>query len=328
MGTYTCQCGARYKLPAGAGGRQARCKRCGEAFIIPHEAAEPETIPIAGDDVEAAAAEAARSPAVRTSARVRSDDELVNIGRSSLTGNQPARGFWQDVGWTFLLFTDPGNLITLLIVAFLYGLIPIVRMAGCIGAVCLIIIYGWLFAFWFNVITEAASGEETLPRIGMIDGVVDDILLPLLKFFGATVLASTPVILLTLAVHKFGWRVSLDPPGPVMLTAMMASAFILPMILLVVSLGGFASLGRLDLIAMTIARTFVPYFAVCVLFCATAAMHTHADQIIGAVIKGGGGKAALYVLAAVLQAYFGIVSMRIVGLYYHHYKQRFEWSWS
>jgi len=28
-----------------------------------------------------------------------------------------------------------------------------------------------------------------------------------------------------------------------------------------------------------------------------------------------------------IEVYFTIVAMRTVGLYYHHFKERFAWSW-
>ena len=40
MPTYTCTCGARYKLPEGSGGKRARCKKCGVVFTIPEEPLE------------------------------------------------------------------------------------------------------------------------------------------------------------------------------------------------------------------------------------------------------------------------------------------------
>jgi hypothetical protein len=66
---------------------------------------------------------------------------------------------------------------------------------------------------------------------------------------------------------------------------------------------------------------------VCVLVGTTAALQGNAVQLTRAVFTGGGGLVVTFAVAPLLQAYFGVVSMRIVGLYYHHFKKRFAWSW-
>jgi hypothetical protein len=100
------------------------------------------------------------------------------------------------------------------------------------------------------------------------------------------------------------------------------------MLLLVIAIGGFSSILRMDLIAKTIVRTFLPYLAVVTLFAATWALETYAEEL--AVKVTGGGFQKLWitnVVSALAAAYFSIVSMWIVGLYYHHFKGRFAWSW-
>ena len=100
-----------------------------------------------------------------------------------------------------------------------------------------------------------------------------------------------------------------------------------PMVLLVVAVGGFAGLGRVDLILATIARTFLPYVAVCLLVGATAGLNTYSDGLVAATLGRRGGWIVASCVAAMMKAYFGVASMRIVGLYYHHFKHRFAWSW-
>ena len=100
------------------------------------------------------------------------------------------------------------------------------------------------------------------------------------------------------------------------------------MLLLVIAIGGFSSVWRIDLIVQTIVRTFLPYLAVCLLFGGAWALEYKGQELIVRVTGGAlRGFWLTTVLSALVSAYFGIVGMWIVGLYYHHFKSRFAWSW-
>ncbi|MCH8853592.1 MAG: hypothetical protein IID41_13210, partial [Planctomycetes bacterium] len=49
-------------------------------------------------------------------------------------------------------------------------------------------------------------------------------------------------------------------------------------------------------------------------------------------LSSSGGKAsehpiALMCVLQVLELYFWVLVMRFIGLYYHHFKSRFAWTW-
>jgi len=99
-----------------------------------------------------------------------------------------------------------------------------------------------------------------------------------------------------------------------------------------VALGGFATLYRLDLIVLTIIKTLPIYlFTVALMFGAV-----FIEEKLLVAVSGGpqrpmsgtaGGILALHVLSRGLDIYLNIVLMRLIGLYYHHFKDRFAWSW-
>jgi prepilin signal peptidase PulO-like enzyme (type II secretory pathway) len=91
-----------------------------------------------------------------------------------------------------------------------------------------------------------------------------------------------------------------------------------PMMLLVVALGGIRSLIRFDLMMLTIAKTF-PAYALVVVF-------AYVGVVGPALLPEDVGLAAWAALLAV-EVYAGIFTMRVIGLYYHHFKNRFAWSW-
>jgi hypothetical protein len=260
-----------------------------------------------------------------------SPEELVAMGRAAAADPRQIRGFWSDVAWTFGLFIEPHNLAMLVVIWVLHGFLPLLSAAGCIGLVGLLIVYGWLCSYWFNVIADAAGGEDRLPSMGLTEGFLDDVLFPLLKFIGATVLAWAPAIacgvIVALATGAGSQQV-LANPDLLMMVMIAVSMFLLPIALLVTAIGGIAAAVRVDLIFVTIARTILPYLAVCLLFAGTSLLEGRADELTS-LLTGGGTPSFWFqmVVASLPQAYFSIVSMRIVGLYYHHFKNRFAWSW-
>jgi len=266
-----------------------------------------------------------------------SPEELVAMGQAAMAGPTKVRGFWADVAWTFALFTEPNNLAMLVVIWVLHAILPFLFAAGWIGLLGAIIVYGWLCSYWFSVIEEAANGEERLPSLTLTEGVLDDVILPLLKFVGAWVLAWAPALVcaVVLAVAGglalaggLGIATTIANPTGVLLVLVGVAMFLWPMVLLVTAIGGILSVIRVDLICITIVRTFPAYLAVCLLFAGTWALETRADEL-ASQITGGGMQGFLVTgaVAGLLQAYFSIVSMRIVGLYYHHFKKRFAWSW-
>lgn len=340
MPRYTCSCGARYRLPDHSVGRKARCRKCGVIFTIPDQdiaAAVPVEddggYAIAADDQPAAPVATPVASAAPTGGAPRgyTPEELVAMGQAAAAGVKPRRGFWSDVAWAFLLFTDLNNLIMIMIIWFLHALWPILGFAGCLGLVGRIIIGGWLCSYWFKVILESASGEDQLPSMGLTEGALDDIVFPLLKFLAATLLAWTPAIIcavvVTVSTGLTAQEVAANPKAP-MYTAIGVAMFLWPMLLLVIAIGGFSSVYRIDLIVMTVARSFLPYLAVCLLFAGTWLLQDYADTLTVRVTGGAFQNFWLTTaISALVAAYFSIVSMWIVGLYYHHFKRRFAWSW-
>jgi hypothetical protein len=341
MATYTCECGARYRLPEGSEGKRATCKKCGRSFTIPAE-----DIPIApADDDEwgiqespggAAAPAAAHSeapemdPSASSAYASHTPDELVAMGRAE-GADRPTRGFWADVGWTFVLFIEPNNLIMLVVIWVMHAILPLLAAAPCIGLIGYGIVTGWLCSYWFKVVVDGAAGEGDLPTLSLTGGLVDDVIIPFFKFLGATVFAWAPAILCALLMSMvMGLTVGsvMTSPGPPLLLAVGVSLFLWPMVLLVIGIGGLGAVFRVDLIFVTIARTFVPYLAICVLVAGTLAVKYFAPELASLATGGGVRKFFLTMgLGAFLEAYSSIVAMRIVGLHYHHFKDRFAWSW-
>ena len=357
MPRLTCACGAKYNFDESATGKKGRCKKCNRVFtILPDEDDGP--IPLADDDAfdtelkQAAGRAKTRTPVHRVSAGGTGSLPVVRdmpVGDPSVplvAPPTPARGYWGNVGWTFLFPTSINNLI---IFFFMWGILCVsgilLSAAGCLGWVGQLVILGWYSAFRFETIAQAAAGEEDLPSLAFAGGILDGIVIPLLKWIGSWAIVLLPVgvclaIMIragTFSSNQLG-QLSVGGIGAMMQIAIamelialallsVLALFIWPMVVLCVALGGFNSLSRVDLIVSTIIKTFPAYLFTAAMVVGTGVL----DGVLSAWLGSGwlsSGKAIL-VEALLIGAslYLELVAMRLIGLYYHHFKHRFAWSW-
>ncbi len=359
MPRYDCKCGAHYKLPEGSQGKRARCKKCGATFVVPGEKPAPPLPP--EDDVysvlEQAAAQshqaAAAGPSALEAAVAVGDEGGPRRTPRSVAEMPAARGaagtlpgFLADAAWAFLFITKPSNLVIALLVWFLIVFKSLVGLAGCLGVIGSLIILGWYFAFLLNVAITAAAGEDDLPSLSMTEGIVDDIIIPIVKYVGTTLVLLVPAIVyialnagdtvnLLQAMAMQGVTALTDDPAAAapLIALLLLALFLWPISILAVSLQGLGAVVRVDLAFITIARTFVPYVLTCALVgVATYGQSWLPEQLFGRINFAGGntpwGQLILtFVVSAGLVVYLDIVAMRVVGLYYRHYKSRFAWTW-
>lgn len=309
MISVSCKCGATYRVPDKLAGKRAKCKHCGSPIPIPGHS---ESAPPAADERE----------------RPSWIPPLVDE-----TGQQPAepyvpRGaysrYFADCAKGFTFISDAGNLITFLIVAVIASTQPLLSHGGFFGMLGLIVVNGWLAAFYFNIVLDVANGEMKLPEISATDGVVDDIIVPLIKFVATWLMVALPAIAY-LVVKRQVLGTVLTASDPVFWGLVGLAAFLWPMSVLVIALGGVSSFIRMDRIALTILRTFVPYMMTFLLTAAALGVLAYVQQ--GALLGGAQPSIALAMLFEVLQLYVWIVTMWAIGSYYRHFKSRFAWSW-
>ena len=280
MTKFTCPgCGSQYRLPEGAAGKRVRCKKCGKITQILDDD-DDGPIRLAGepDDffAEAAAAASRTGPPptadlpciARPSAdsgahAVEEADALVAAGRISDT--RPAgRTFWSDVGWSFLFITQPGNLVTFAFVWLMYMGTGLVLFAPCVGLFAWFILTGWILSFLLNCTIETASGEDDLPSLRFTEGVWDDIVLPIIKFVGTSIVLAAPAFIylfIALGLASQGLLSAFQTatrPGDLLSTAgaiavpffflAATGIFLWPITILVVAMSRLADAFRIDLI--------------------------------------------------------------------------------
>lgn len=343
MPTHTCQCGTKYQIAEHSIGKKAKCKKCGAVFVIE---ADDELFSFA-DEAEISR-EASSTSSVPPSAETPQDsvgtvfDDMppptpsYRAHEASGVAEDVGRpkGFLKSVLWTFLFPASVHNLICFTVVwvvlfvgYFLAGFLPI------IGAFLGLIVFGWYAAFRFSIIESAAAGEEDLPDPGSSDGLLGGVVLPGFKWIGSWAVVLLPAIVYLLVAfgkgsagggnvlslfEKGGSLLELARANALLAPLLILALFMWPMVVLCVALGGFQSLYRLDLIVITIIKTF-PVYLLTVGF------------VFGAVkleqVLTGPATGVFSFIVVGIALYFEIVSARIIGLYYHHFKHRFAWDW-
>jgi len=344
MPRYTCSCGARFRFPESAVGKRSKCKQCGTLFTLVDD--EAGVIPVA-DDFDAspdAAPDAVADPPSPVQGRifvptsVSTSTPSVEQDVEQIAGNAFKPSFLTDVLWTFLFPSSPGNLITFLIIWVVMLIIPIAPLGlRAFGLVVWILINGWYAAFQFAVLQSAAAGEQELPSPTFSRDLVDDLIYPLFQWIGSWVVvyipACTYLLLACLGGNVdpfdalrmlFGGIEQVFQQGsgqPLVFSILVCvGSFFWPMMILCIALGGFETVYRIDLIASTIIRTFPVYVVTLLLMFGAALLER-------TLTASTAGLSMWFVISVGVTVYFDIVLMRLIGLYYHHFKDRFAWSW-
>lgn len=354
-------CAAGYRVADKLLGKRAKCKKCGEPFTLAVDEAEVE------DDLLGALAEgeaqqrsaAPPPPPSRPSAPAGvplvpppgSGSAPVGLAPTPAPAPTGFGTYFRDVGKSLLFFTRGGDLITFVIVSMIVLVQIPLRFAGCLGLMGLIIVQGWYMAYRFNVVVDAAAGESGLPDMNIGDPW-EGIVLPFLKWTVAELAAFLPFLVALVYLVVFA-QVTAGQAGTQLLVALagdflsafddsisgglMLGAVLLltmsfwPIMVLVVALGGMRSVIRFDLIVLTIVKTLPVYVVVVLLvYAGLVGPALVVGAIRGAAADDGstiGADLGAEAAVSVVMVYANIFTMRVIGLYYHHFKHRFAWSW-
>lgn len=357
MPTQHCQCGAKYRFPDSSIGKRAKCKKCGSVLTLADED-ENSPIPLADDgfmDEAAVAAEQARSATSThengaesphaglpvSAAYLPSSESVGRLGTLVVEQDGVPPSYTSDLLRTFLFPSSAGNLVTFFFVwGMLFVASALLPAAGLVGLAGRFIIVGWFCAYRFNVIVEAAAGERDLPAFALTEGAFDGIFLPLFRWLGSWLVVLAPAYTYAVVMLVLGWPASIIPAAPMssgiagmvqdaeaiaMLALLLLGLFAWPMVVLCVALGGFPALARVDLIVVTVFKSFPVYLLTVLIVCGTdLASGFLTNQVPGGMVSS---YFAAHALVSGFHAYFEIVAMRVIGLYYHHFKDRFAWSW-
>lgn len=254
--------------------------------------------------------------------------------RSSRTDviSGPVRGFWPDAMMSLAYpVRTGGNIITFAIVCIISLLVIPLGMIGCYGLIPILIIFGWKASLYLSVVQETATGSEDLPGIKMEDGFLGDVIIPALKYIGAFAVAVFPAAAY-LILMATGVLPDFMVSGAALLAWVAIGLFLWPVFVMLFAFNALDMLIRIDLIFTTIFRTFGAYASIWLMLLlvgitwvlplvAVAVMAANINVTLPDLDPGSG--IAIEAVMNVLDVYLTIVSMRLIGLYYLHFKRRF-----
>jgi hypothetical protein len=277
-------------------GKRARCQQCHQAFIIPAK-----------------------------------DDQTPQLIEPETEKAEPVPGFYRAVfrdNWK--LFIDRQNVTTLAFVtaAVCFKFFLAHAICGC-NYLTHIIVWGWLFGFYLNIIYEAAFGIDRLPEIYLGTAVTFawHIIRPFLIFFFTMLVVQMPFILTLALLRGKGftytniWQFGIGLHS-ILQVLFILGLFMFPMAVLNMAGGEDLNLLRPDYIFKPIRAALRPYLIIVGLLVAFGVLESQTDQyqsdlphlIIAA-------RLALNLLVQII----AIFAMRSIGLFYRHYSCHFQW---
>jgi len=346
---YKCVCGAMIKLPDNAVDKKARCKKCDTIFTVPHYSIpEDEPIPwldefahdesttgdqapvVVPDEVLAPTPEPIPDEPLSVPGRKRYQEELESAEEQYGSIISPAKPFWQDLieSFTFLLYQ--ANFITFIFIVFIQAVTALLSLFVPLFGIFSFIIYAYICSFFMTIILETAYGEDELPTVAFTD-IIDQVLMPMIRFIGSWLLVLIPAIIWSAVVKKSEYTI----PWWTVQVLGGIGIFFWPVVILCTAIGGsFKGLWP-HVIIRTVLSAPLPYLAIWASLLAAAGLmiFPHTDYFTTMIQKISplGGLpirmlCLISLLNIILSTYAMIVAMRAIGLYYRHYKKRFPWT--
>ncbi|HUN82611.1 MAG TPA: hypothetical protein VMV81_13990 [Phycisphaerae bacterium] len=246
---------------------------------------------------------------------------------------EPVRGYWADSMHSFVYpLKSLSNVVTLGVIIAIASC-RVFLIFGIFALIGKFIIGGWLAACYLSVVTHTAMGIEALPGIKMEDGPWDDIIKPAFRYAGAIFFALAPAAAFVILLAS-GVLPEFMQSGVALLLWFAGGIFIWPMLVMLFAFEEWKQAYRIDLIITTISRAFLPYLSLwlILLLVGSTSILPYLFPVFDKLgidlhpeILGGDGVLASILVQAV-GVYLTIVSMRQIGLYYLHFKNRFTFS--
>jgi len=344
-------CGKTVKAPDVAAGRRAKCPGCGAVQIVPAAStAELDPLGLQQGAVSAPAAPRANASAspgegacpgcgavLREGAPLCKYCGWVNpagmarpVPAQGVAG--PQRGFAADVTRSFAFHFSGRGAWVFGVTVIMMTLGPIIAQFGMAGFFGWLTIEGVYCALLLETILDTCAGEDELPALELGGGFWEGVFRPIFLFLGGTLVAAWPLLAWLVAAEL---EASGPMGSPAVGVALLALGVLLwPMTMLTIAINGFSP-GHLryDKQIVTIARAPGPYLAICAVLALVVAMSYGADRLAEGLLDAGADRPgpiilramAVLFISAVVQVYTAFAAMRIIGLFYRHYKARFAW---
>lgn len=290
------KCGALIAFDSKHAGKRAKCLSCEQKFFIPTESfqkakkAEPEPQP----------------------------------------KEDPIPGFYRAVfvdSWK--VFFDRQSITPLAFVVAVVCFRFFLAGTCCLNWISSFIIWGWLFGFYLNVISQTAIDDDQLPEIEIGTSItwILYVVGPMFTFFYTLFLVELPFIITLSLTQDNGIAFDTLWTGSTLLhrflqTLLIGGLFLFPAAILTTAVGGTISLLRPDYLLAPLPRAFFPYLTAVALLTTACVLEMHTRQYDPAAApKVTVAHLGINLLVQVV----AIVAMRTIGLFYRHYGCYFKW---
>jgi len=293
-------CGAIIAFHSRHAGKRAKCLNCGQLLIIPPKNDE-------------------------TPEKVKEEYEYTD---------DPAPGFYRAVFWDSLkIFFNTQNLKSLLFVITVVCFKFFLANACCMNYLSFVVVWGWLLAFYLNIIYETAFEIDNLPEVEFstseLGGGVAYLLYiinPFITFLYTMLIVQMPFIIALVMLEDKGltyenmWqaRTGLNLLLQVLL---ILGLFLFPVAILTTAVGKHLTLFRPDYVLTPILKAPISYLLVVAWLVAAALLENHTTQFKNASLAITAVDLGLNLAVQVV----AIIAMRSIGLFYRHYSYYFKW---
>lgn len=335
--TERCACGVKIRYLPKHVGRTVKCRSCGGGVTLagPDDPPNWDDVVPDEDDGDDAGAYGVTTPAVKmpgmsveAQARLAADKPAPTItpparllGRESQIKERRKRGFWKDAGRTFAFWKKPESAIALVVVTALLLIRSVAGHIPILGLILWIGITGMVWGFYLEVIRYTAGGDDDLPDPSAWENFWESGVMPIVRLMAVTGACAIPAVAVALA--GLGETPAAAAAG--------FGLFLWPVGMLAASIGGAGAAVRLDLLVRTIASAFLPYLGVWFMLL-VAGVATSVSLLEGMGVLPGFLERAMAmgfgatVVTVFTGAYTSIITMKLIGLYYRHYSDRFPWD--
>ena len=294
-------CGALIAFDSKHAGRRAKCLTCGQKFLIPAQSFQkPEQV----------------APEPEPQA-----DPIPGFYRAVFLDNWKVLSRRESV--TPLAFV-------MAVVCFRFFL----AQACCLNYLASLIIWGWLFGVYLNIIYQTAHDEDVLPEIDLGTSITFlwYALRPIFLFGYTLFLVELPFIITLSLAQKHGiaydqvWS-GYTPWHLLLQVFQIGGLFLFPVAILTLAVGQDFALLRPDYLLVPVAKAFLPYLIAVLLLVATCLLEMHTTQYVGAVrmVPVKSIVTAQHLAVNLLVQFLALLSMRAIGLLYRHYGCCFKW---
>ena len=290
------KCGALIAFDSKHAGKRAKCLSCGQKFFIPAESFQ-------------------KAKKVEPEPKPKED---------------PIPGYYRAVfvdSWK--VFFHPQSVTPLAFVTAVVCFRFFLAGACCLNYVASFIIWGWLFGFYLNIISQTAIDDDQLPEIEIGTSItwILYVVGPMFTFLYTLFLVELPFIITLSLTQDSGVAFSTLWSGSTLLhrllqTLLVGGLFLFPAAILTTAVGGTFSLLRPDYLLAPLPRAFFPYLTAVALLTAACILEMHTSQYDpGATARATVAHLGMNLLVQVV----AIVAMRTIGLFYRHYGCYFKW---